>query len=105
MDCRTLGHGAHLNGAFFAWCNAVALVRLSNSSQERRGMAVRIVYASNRLPIVLERSGGEWSYHPASGGLVTALVPLLKKWGGAWVGWPGIADQDAAELGALTDRF
>jgi len=53
----------------------------------------RLVVVSNRLPIVLQASKGEWRAQSASGGLVTALTPVLAKRGGLWIGWPGIALQ------------
>ncbi len=52
----------------------------------------RLVVVSNRLPVVLEPAqDGGWSSTPASGGLVTALNPVLRQRGGVWVGWPGTA--------------
>jgi trehalose 6-phosphate synthase len=50
----------------------------------------RLVITSNRLPFVLERKGGSWRSTPGSGGLVTALAPVLRDRGGLWIGWPGI---------------
>jgi trehalose 6-phosphate synthase len=48
---------------------------------------------SNRLPYVLEKdSGGRWALRPGSGGLVTALLPVLRDRGGVWIGWPGVTD-------------
>ncbi|HEM47456.1 MAG TPA: trehalose-6-phosphate synthase, partial [Alphaproteobacteria bacterium] len=49
----------------------------------------RVVMISNRLPFVLERVGDEWKVREGSGGLVTALAPVLKNRGGMWIGWPG----------------
>lgn len=57
-----------------------------------------LVVASNRLPVVLERADGGWSVRPGSGGLVTALSPVLREHGGHWVGWPGVADVDADDV-------
>jgi len=55
----------------------------------------RLVIVSNRLPIVLTQdSRKQWTVSPGSGGLVTALAPVLRDRGGTWVGWPGISDQD-----------
>jgi len=51
--------------------------------------AERLVIASNRLPFVLSRKDGDWEIKPGSGGLVTALAPVLKNRGGLWIGWPG----------------
>ncbi|HET8700754.1 MAG TPA: trehalose-6-phosphate synthase, partial [Nitrococcus sp.] len=59
----------------------------------------RIVIVSNRLPIVLNRSErNDWQAKPAAGGLVAAVRPILQERGGLWVGWPGAADVDDAEL-------
>lgn len=45
---------------------------------------------SNRLPIVISQADGDqWSINSASGGLVTALKPVLHQYGGVWIGWPG----------------
>ncbi len=52
--------------------------------------AQRLLVVSNRLPIVLEKKGGNWSLKPGSGGLVSALVPVLSRRGGVWIGWPGM---------------
>ncbi|MGQ0652658.1 MAG: alpha,alpha-trehalose-phosphate synthase (UDP-forming) [Betaproteobacteria bacterium] len=45
---------------------------------------------SNRLPFSFRRApGGQAVAQPASGGLVTALMPVLRERGGMWIGWPG----------------
>jgi trehalose 6-phosphate synthase/phosphatase len=49
----------------------------------------RLVIISNRLPIILERDGRSWKIQHGSGGLVTALAPVLRDRGGLWIGWPG----------------
>jgi len=53
----------------------------------------RLVVVSNRLPVVLSRAGRGWSIEPGSGGLVTALAPVLRNRGGIWIGWPGATDR------------
>ncbi|MBL8761740.1 MAG: trehalose-6-phosphate synthase, partial [Phycisphaerae bacterium] len=46
----------------------------------------RLVVLANRLPV--HRAGdGEW--HTSPGGLVGAVLPIMKARAGAWVGWPG----------------
>ena len=50
----------------------------------------RLLVVSNRLPIVLERKKDEWTLKPGSGGLVSALAPVLSNRGGVWIGWPGL---------------
>jgi trehalose 6-phosphate synthase/phosphatase len=66
---------------------------------------MRIVFVSNRLPIVVEKSETGWVTRPGSGGLVTALVPLLKRWGGTWIGWAGVAGPELAALSGLLKDF
>ena len=58
------------------------------------------VVVANRLPIDMERlpdGGTRWKRSP--GGLVTALEPLLRRRRGAWIGWPGVVDDDVDEIG------
>lgn len=60
----------------------------------------RLVVVSNRLPFTFKRDGaGAWRAEPGGGGLVTALLPVLRDRGGMWIGWPGAAGK-AAELDA-----
>ena len=54
----------------------------------------RVVMISNRLPFVLERANGSWTVREGSGGLVTALAPVLRNRGGMWIGWPGAQGGD-----------
>ncbi len=57
----------------------------------------RLVVVSNRLPVVLSREGEHWRLRAASGGLVTALAPILKSESGVWVGWPGTQENREVE--------
>ncbi len=50
-----------------------------------------IVVAANRLPVM--RTDDGWS--PSPGGLVRALLPMLRESGGTWVGWTGDSDDPA----------
>jgi trehalose 6-phosphate synthase/phosphatase len=61
------------------------------------------VIVSNRLPIVIGRGDlGEWQVQPGSGGLVTALAPILRDRAGLWIGWPGtVEDVDLDGLVAI----
>ncbi len=50
----------------------------------------RLAVVSNRLAIVVEKgNNGEWVIKSGSGGLVTALGPVLRDRGGLWIGWLG----------------
>ncbi len=70
-------------------------------------MSARLLVVSNRLPVVVEQQDGQWCSRPGSGGLITALTPVLRQRGGLWVGWPGASegagpglDRMLAEAGA-----
>ncbi|MBN2071654.1 MAG: trehalose-6-phosphate synthase [Candidatus Krumholzibacteriota bacterium] len=55
-----------------------------------REFAKRLVIISNRLPFLIEKQRKKWKIIPGTGGLVTALAPVLKDRGGLWIGWVGI---------------
>jgi trehalose-6-phosphate synthase len=57
----------------------------------------RLVIVSNRLPITIESRKNDKRLHPSSGGLVSALGPILKDSGGCWIGWAG-TDPDETVL-------
>ena len=55
------------------------------------------VVAASRLPVDrAEGPDGQEEWRSSPGGLVTALEPVMREAGGAWVGWPGAAG-DAPE--------
>jgi trehalose 6-phosphate synthase len=58
----------------------------------------RLVLVANRLPITLERSKEGWRTQTPTGGLVTALAPVLRNRGGVWIGWPGVQEIDTEDL-------
>ncbi|TVR50792.1 MAG: trehalose-6-phosphate synthase [Gemmatimonadales bacterium] len=59
----------------------------------------RLVVVSNRLPVVLSPlPGGAWNLERGSGGLVTALQPVLRRSGGLWLGWPGVGEGDTEDI-------
>ncbi len=59
----------------------------------------RLVIVSNRLPIVLNHDeGGSWQVQEGSGGLVSALAPVLKNRGGVWIGWPGTTEEENGNI-------
>jgi trehalose 6-phosphate synthase len=77
------------------------LKRLGNEPEIDRHIIV-----SNRLPVVLTKGDeGEWQAQPGSGGLVTALAPVLRDRGGLWIGWPGTLEEvDLDELVAMGSK-
>jgi trehalose-6-phosphate synthase len=71
----------------------------------RRRIDNRLVIVSNRLSVVLERGpDGRWRARPGSGGLVTALAPVLRDRGGLWIGWPGVCSQQTSWTAATFTR-
>ena len=50
----------------------------------------RLVIISNRLPFTLSEKDGKSKITSSSGGLVTAMGPVLRHRGGVWIGWPGV---------------
>lgn len=57
---------------------------------------MRLVVVSNRLPIVLDQGESGWNGGLGAGGLVSALTPVLRRWKGLWIGWPGPLSPDSA---------
>jgi len=64
----------------------------------------RIVTVSNRLPIVVEKQDGDYTVKGGTGGLVTALAPVLSNRGGLWIGWSGIAEEEEQDLGPMLEE-
>jgi len=62
------------------------------------GIRNRLLVVSNRLPIVLYKENGQWKVQQGSGGLVTALAPVLRNRGGVWIGWPGTVETDLPNM-------
>ncbi|MFH1501799.1 MAG: trehalose-6-phosphate synthase [Candidatus Eisenbacteria bacterium] len=63
----------------------------------------RLVVVSNRLPVVLTKNEkGRWDVEGGSGGLVTAMAPVLRDRGGLWIGWAGTTESEGLDE-ALAD--
>ncbi len=56
-----------------------------------------MILVSNRLPITTEMGPHGPVLKPSSGGLVTALRPVLKTRKGYWIGWPGDGPEDQVQ--------
>jgi trehalose 6-phosphate synthase len=85
--------------------HGVAAAAPSSGDERARTMSARqrLLVVSNRLPVVLEADGeGHLTAQPGSGGLVSALLPVLRHRGGTWVGWAGLAASD--DNGKQIDR-
>jgi trehalose 6-phosphate synthase/phosphatase len=67
---------------------------------------VRLTVLSNRLPFVLSRAeAGSWTVEPGSGGLVSALRPVLQNRGGQWIGWTGITEEEVPDPALFDDSL
>ena len=64
-----------------------------------------VLIVSNRLPVTIQRGPNGIERKQSSGGLVTALDPVLRKRGGTWVGWPGSRLEPDEPLSAPGDPY
>ena len=51
-----------------------------------------LVIVANRLPV--HHVSGDSPWEPSPGGLVRAMLGVIRRRGGVWVGWSGLADDD-----------
>lgn len=65
----------------------------------------RLVIISNRLPIVVDQRQGAFSVIPGSGGLITALNPLLREYGGLWIGWHGASELTEDQIKLINNQY
>lgn len=63
----------------------------------------RLIVVSNRLPVAISQENGDWQIRPGSGGLVTALAPVMRRQKGLWIGWAGCGGE--VPLEELFSRF
>jgi trehalose 6-phosphate synthase/phosphatase len=67
----------------------------------------RLVVVSNRLPLSFRHEKGQMLASPSSGGLVSALTPILTEHGGVWIGSTGggsAGEQEDQEIRRLLDN-
>lgn len=62
---------------------------MQSSSTNLLMEAGRLIFVSNRLPVRVSEENGEYRLTSSSGGLVTALLPILHAKRACWVGWAG----------------
>ena len=72
-------------------------------AKQKQKINKRLIVVSNRLPIVISKENNQWGIQPGSGGLITALTPILKENKSLWVGWPGTGGK--APIRRLLDQF
>lgn len=64
-----------------------------------------LLVVSNRLPLTFKMGQRGLEGHRSSGGLVSALEPVLRERGGKWIGWPGAQLPRGARLGQKGDSY
>jgi trehalose 6-phosphate synthase/phosphatase len=64
-----------------------------------------LVVVSNRLPVTAQRTARGIEYKRSSGGLITALEPVLRQRGGTWIGWPGLELRPGEKLPRFQASF
>ena len=65
----------------------------------------RLIIVSNRLPVVVKKSVEDgYRVGHASGGLVTAMTPVLKRDGGVWIGWAGNYLEENVDIEELLEK-
>ena len=57
----------------------------------------RLIIASNRLPVKIDRLGDDFSVAASAGGLATGLKSYHKGQDSVWIGWPGLEVESAED--------
>src|SRR6202050_4366779 len=67
----------------------MSLPEVPNLKARKPAAGARIIVVSNRLPLTLRKTEQGWDTPRRSGGVASAMNPLLGKTGGEWIGWVG----------------
>ncbi|MCK3684869.1 bifunctional alpha,alpha-trehalose-phosphate synthase (UDP-forming)/trehalose-phosphatase [Maribellus sp. YY47] len=62
----------------------------------------RLIIASNRLPVKIDKNEDEMQITPSAGGLATGLKSYHKANNSVWIGWPGIIPESDNEARVVT---
>ncbi|PJJ57025.1 trehalose 6-phosphate synthase [Mumia flava] len=66
----------------------------TRGSSKPTGVRASFVVLANRLPVDrVSMPDGSTAWRTSPGGLVTALEPVMRRQGGAWIGWSGAPDE------------
>ena len=80
----------------------MSLQPVPNLKAMKSDTRARLIVVSNRLPLTLKKTDEGWDTTRSSGGLASAMNPLLARTGGEWIGWAGDSGQeDSKERGAV----
>jgi trehalose 6-phosphate synthase/phosphatase len=84
----------------------MSLQPVANLKVTRPSASVRLIVVSNRLPLTLQKTEEGWKTVRSSGGLASAMNPLLGKTGGDWIGWAGDSGgEDSQERQAILSEW
>ena len=79
---------------------------VANLKVMRPSAGARLIVVSNRLPLTLQKTEEGWKTVRSSGGLASAMNPLLGKTGGDWIGWAGDGGgEDSQERQAILSEW
>ena len=62
----------------------------------------RLIIASNRLPVKIDRNKEEMKVTASAGGLATGLKSYHKQNNSVWIGWPGVIPETGKEEKEVT---
>ncbi|GEP91214.1 trehalose 6-phosphate synthase /trehalose 6-phosphatase [Chitinophaga terrae (ex Kim and Jung 2007)] len=65
----------------------------------------KTIIVSNRLPVKISESNGEYNLQPSEGGLATGLGSIYREGNNIWVGWPGQEISDPKEQETVTKQL
>ncbi|MDX9872632.1 MAG: trehalose-6-phosphate synthase, partial [Clostridia bacterium] len=57
----------------------------------------KIIFISNRLPVMVKKNKGNLEYHKSIGGLATGLKSYHQQADSLWVGWSGTVDKEISK--------
>ena len=75
----------------------MSLQPATNVTETQPSSSARLLVVSNRLPLTLLKTAEGWTTSRSSGGLASAMDPLLRRNGGAWIGWAGGGGEEHIE--------
>jgi trehalose 6-phosphate synthase/phosphatase len=82
------------------------LPSVSKFAPVKPGPNTRLIVVANRLPLTLRKTDEGWRTERSSGGLASAMNPLLRNGGGDWIGWAGGGgEKDKESRQAVLDEW
>jgi trehalose 6-phosphate synthase/phosphatase len=75
----------------------MSLQPATNVTAMQASSSARLLVVSNRLPLTLQKTTEGWTTARSSGGLASAMDPLLRRNGGDWIGWAGGGGEEDIE--------